>query len=77
MTKSEALAEMPLKRAEGYLVHPMLLAIYADDEELPEGFVEMLWHKPEPKQIILYTAPKIQAQINAALEEYITDFKKP
>lgn len=55
MNKAEALIEMNKKQQEGFLVHPMILEIYEDDEILPEGIEILLWRKVEPQNITIYT----------------------
>lgn len=55
MTKKEVLALCKEASKYGYLTHELLLEIWKDNEEIPNEYVKLIIHKPEPvKPIQVY-----------------------
>jgi len=60
MTKLEALKFLKQKLKDNYVTHLMLLELYDDDEEIPEDFLNLCYHKPKtPKPPELFISEKM------------------
>lgn len=71
MTKREVLRYMEEKRKEGYMTHKILLQLFDDDEEVPDLFVEMACHKPEPiRPLVIYGGADLSDFMNKAFQDY-------
>lgn len=71
MKKYEVLKYCEEKAEEGYLTHKLLLEIYDYNDEIPDEFVELVCHLPDPpKSFILFGSEEMIRQINQAIEEF-------
>ena len=55
MNKQEVIKYCKEKAEEGYLTHLMLLELFEDEEEVPDFFVELVCHLPEPPRQLMMT----------------------
>jgi hypothetical protein len=72
MTKAEVLKYCKEKSDEGYMTHLLLLELFEDNEEIPDFFVDLVCHKPDPpKLFILFGSIGMIEQINQACVDYL------
>tara|TARA_R110000744_G_scaffold100709_1_gene194312 strand:- start:209 stop:445 length:237 start_codon:yes stop_codon:yes gene_type:complete len=69
MTKREARAVLLEKSKEGYIVHSMLLDLYDDADDIPEGMINLMAHKAEPKELIIPTGMRGMEMFHEAMKE--------
>lgn len=71
MTKAEVLKYCKEKSKEGYITHNLLLELFDNDEEVPEFFVELVCHLPEPpKQLMMTMSQELYNSFNQTCEDY-------
>lgn len=75
MTKKEVALKIDEKRKEGYIVHPSLLTLYKEDEEIPDEYLRedscLFWMKPElPKPYVMYLGEEGMKIMNDLFRQY-------
>lgn len=71
MKKAEVIKYIKEKAAEGWVSHSMLLEIFDDEEDIPDEFVELVCHKPEPpRQIMMTMSQELFNAFNQACEDW-------
>ena len=69
MNKREAREALLEKSKEGYIVHSMLLDLYEDIDDIPEGMINLMTSRPEPKDLIIPTGIRGVEMFQEAMEE--------
>lgn len=67
MKKQEALEF--IKNRKGFVEWAMLYDIYDDDDEIPQGLINMQFKESKPRQDVLYCSPFIAEQLNELLKD--------
>lgn len=69
MTKKELLKFDPPFR--------MIVDLYGDDEEIPKGVIEALYHTPKEREIVIWCNEKFADEFDKALKEVVENYYKP